>query len=321
MDDFINANDLGLLNETLRIKCTLGEGIYSTVYKVKDEDKNKEYAAKIIDIYCKDEYKINQILSNTNNKHFIKLISFSQGELKLRTGTDFKPYFLFELASKGNLQEYIDNMNGFSDLVCKIIFKEILEAMIIMHSKGICHRDIKPRNILLDTDEFIIKITDFGLSAFCSEYELISGSCGTQKYKAPEVLKNKDYDGKKADIFSLGVLLLNIRTGKQLFKDADYTKDKKISKNSPVYDYIRLNKNDLLWQKAERTGILGLSDEFKKLFLDMVSFDPKKRPSVEEILKYEWMKETQKFSEDELKNLKVEELQKREEKIKFIQRP
>ena len=84
---------------------------------------------------------------------------------------------------------------------------------------------------------------------------------------------------------------------------------------------IRLNKNDLLWQKAERTGILGLSDEFKKLFLDMVSFDPKKRPSVEEILKYEWMKETQKFSEDELKNLKVEELQKREEKIKFIQRP
>ena len=53
----------------------------------------------------------------------------------------------------------------------------------------------------------------------------------------------------------------------------------------------------------------------------MVSFDPKKRLSVEEILKYEWMKETQKFSEDELKNLKVEELQKREEKIKFIQRP
>ena len=53
----------------------------------------------------------------------------------------------------------------------------------------------------------------------------------------------------------------------------------------------------------------------------MVSFDPKKRLSVEEILKYEWKKETQKLSEDELKNLKVEELQKREEKIKFIQRP
>ena len=89
MNTFINSNELGLLDESLRIKCILGEGGYSTVYKVKDEDKNKEYAAKIIKIYCKDEYKINQILSNTNNKHFIKLISYSQGDLKLKAGTDF----------------------------------------------------------------------------------------------------------------------------------------------------------------------------------------------------------------------------------------
>jgi serine/threonine protein kinase len=212
-------------------------------------------------------------------------------------------------------------MNGFSELFCKIIFKEILEAMIIMHSKGICHRDIKPKNILLDTDEFFIKITDFGLSAFCSEYELLSGSCGTQKYMAPEVLKDKDYDGKKADIFSLGVLLLNIRTGKYLFENANYSKDNEISKNSTVYDYIRLNKDDLLWKKAEKCGIFGLSDKFKKLFLDMVSFNPKKRPSVEEILKYEWMKETQKLSEDELKNLKVKEFQNREEKINSSKGP
>ena len=320
MKAFINSNDLGLLDETLIIKCILGEGGYSSVYKVRDEDKNKEYAAKIIEKYCKDEYKINQILSNTNNKHFIKLISSSQGNVKLETGTDFKPYFLFELASKGNLQDYIDNMNGFSELHCKIIFKEILEAMLIMHRKGICHRDIKPKNILLDTDEFIIKITDFGLSVLCSEYELLSGPCGTQEFMAPEVLKDKDYDGKKADIFSLGVLLLNIRTGKYLFENANYSKDNKISKNSTVYDYIRLNKDDLLWKKAEKIGILGLSPEFKKLFLDMVSFDPKKRPSVEEILKYEWMKEVQMLSEDELKDKKMKEFKKREEKINSSKR-
>ena len=315
MNAFINSNDLGLLDETLRIKYILGEGGYSTVYKVRDEEKNKEYAAKIIETYCKDEYKINQILSNTNNKHFIKLISFSQGDVKLETGTDFKRYFLFELASKGKLQDYIDNMNGFSELLCKIIFKEILEAMLIMHRKGICHRDIKPENILLDTDEFIIKITDFGFSVLCSEYELLNGICGTQEFMAPEVLKDKDYDGKKADIFSLGVLLLNIRTGKYLFENANYSKDNKISKNSTVYDHIRLNKDDLLWKKAEKIGIFGLSPEFKKLFLDMVSFDPKKRPSVEEILKYEWMKEAHLLSEDELKDLKIKEFKKREEKI------
>ena len=91
-----------------------------------------------------------------------------------------------------------------------------------MHKEGICHRDIKAENILLDTDEFIIKICDFGLSALGSD--LLTSRCGTQQYMAPEVLMgDKGYDGKKADIFSLGVLLLNIRTGKYLFKTAKYT--------------------------------------------------------------------------------------------------
>ena len=122
-------------------------------------------------------------------------------------------------------------------------------------------------------------------------------------------------------MFSLGVLLLNLRTGKYLFKNANYTKGNEISKKSTIYDYIRLNKDDLLWKKAERIGIFGLSVEFTKLFLDMVSFDPKKRPSVEEILNYEWMKEVQKLSEDELKKLKVEEFSKREKKINLSKGP
>ena len=312
MEDCVDDNSLGVLNDTLIINDILGEGGYSIVYKVTDKETNKEYAAKIIEKFCKNEYKINKILSNTQNSHFIKLITYSQGDLRLKTGSDFKPYFLFEFASKGTLRDYIIGMNGFSELHCKIIFKEILEAINIMHKEGICHRDIKAENILLDTDEFIIKICDFGLSAIGSD--LLTSRCGTQQYMAPEVLmSDKGYDGKKADIFSLGVLLLNIRTGKYLFKTAKYTKK---SKPSTEYDYIRLNKNDQLWKKAEKiNGINGLSEEFKKLFLDMVSFEPNKRPSVEVILNHEWMKEIKNLPEDKIKKLKTEEFRRREEKI------
>ena len=306
---------LGLLDDIFIIKDILGEGGYSTVYKVTKKETNEEYAAKIIEKFCKNEFKINQILSKTQNSHFIKLLSYSQCELKLKNGfySDCQPYYLLELASKGKLDDYISCMNGFSDLLCKIIFKEILDAIFIMHSKGICHRDIKVENILLDTDEFIIKICDFGVSDQCDEQ---IGYCGTKQYMAPEVFMNykeeKKYDGKKADIFSLGVLLFNMRTSKYLFDNANYTND---SKQSTVYDYIRLNKNDQLWKKLENNDdICGLSEEFKKLFLDMVSFSPNKRPSVKEILKYEWMKEIQNLSEDEIKRLKTEEFKRREVK-------
>ncbi len=312
MKDYINTNDLGLLNGNLIIMDILGKGGYSTVYKVKDKNTNKEFAAKIIEKYCKNEIKINEILLKTQNSHFVKYISNEQGEIRLKDGSydDCKRYLLFELASKQNLDDYISYMNGFSELHCKIIFKEILDAIYVMHKEGICHRDIKAENILLDTDEFIIKICDFGLSAFLSD--TLFGCCGTEKYMAPEVFIDYEvYDGKKADIFSLGVLLFNMRTGKYLFENTKYTKN---NKPSTVYDYIRLNKNEHLWKIAEANGISGLSEEFKQLFLDMVSFEPNKRPNVEDILNYEWMKEIQNLSENELKKLKIEEFKRREEK-------
>ena len=103
MEDCVDDNSLGVLNDTLIINDILGEGGYSIVYKVTDKETNKEYAAKIIEKFCKNEYKINKILSNTQNSHFIKLITYSQGDLRLKTGSDFKPYFLFEFASKGTL--------------------------------------------------------------------------------------------------------------------------------------------------------------------------------------------------------------------------
>jgi len=70
----------------------------------------------------------------------------------------------------------------------------------------VAHRDLKPENILLD-NRFNIKLIDFGLSNIYSRNELLHTACGSPCYAAPEMLSGKPYDGLKADIWSVGVIL------------------------------------------------------------------------------------------------------------------
>ena len=201
-------------------------------------------------------------------------------------------------------------MGGFEEKHCKIIFYKILQGIKVIHDNGICHRDIKIDNILLD-DEFNIKICDFGFSSYNKKFQ-DDEYFGTKKYIAPEIVKGMEYDGIKADIFSLGVLLFNLRTSKFLFDLA------KVNGNS-LYDYVK-DKNEKIWKIVESNGIIGLSNELKKLFLKMVSFEPNERPSIEDILNDEWFSEIRNLSKIELDSLNQEVVNefKRRERINYL---
>ena len=271
-------NDLGSIDNKYIIEKELGVGAYSIVYQVKEKEKGDEYAAKVIIHYQKNEIKISQILSSTNSPYIIKFIKFDQGEIKVRNKVEFRSYIIYELCPKGSLEKYLSyGLGGFDENQSKFIFSEILIGIQECHKKGICHLDIKAENIFLG-NEFNIKIGDFG---FSSTNSFLEGDYGTRGYKAPEVTNDKEYDGIKADIFSLGVLLLNIRTGKFLFKEANESKEK------TVYDLVK-DKDQRIWNIVESNDITGLSDEFKSLFLRMVSLNPKDRPSIDDILKDKW---------------------------------
>ena len=287
-------NSIGVvLNENYAIIEKLGEGAYSSVYKVLNPETNEMLAMKVINKYCKNEMPINRKLSAIQSPYIIKYLGYSQGDIKIENNKDYKSYFLFELANKGELSNYINcGKNGLSEGQTKLIFYDILKGFHEIHKAEICHRDIKAENILLNTDDYNIKISDFGFSADSSE--LLDGIYGTQQYMAPEIIMDKEYDGIKADIFSLGVLLFYIRTSKFLFEQA---------KTNTAYDYIKNNKK------------YGLSKEFKDLFLQMVAFNPDERPTIQEILNGEWMKDIINLSEDEFKKMKqelTEELKERE---------
>ena len=77
---------------------------------------------------------------------------------------------------------------------------------MLIHNLGICHRDLKLENILL-TDKFSPKIADFGFATMNAPN--LNEYIGTRIYAAPEFFEKNPYDGKKADIFSLGKTLID----------------------------------------------------------------------------------------------------------------
>lgn len=84
--------------------------------------------------------------------------------------------------------------------------------MEYLHSLGVAHRDIKPENILLD-DRLQIKLIDFGLSNLYQGKEKLTTACGSPCYAAPEMLSQAEYDPKKADLWSCGIVLYTMLCG------------------------------------------------------------------------------------------------------------
>jgi protein-serine/threonine kinase len=115
-----------------------------------------------------------------------------------------------------------------------------------MHENGICHRDIKDENILVD-ENYVAKLIDFGSCAFYTpnptnrnDYFVIYG--GTIPYAAPEIIRQEEYRGPEQDIWSLGVLLYTIAYGRIPFENEDDIVDM----NCTFSDDVDQDLNDLL---------------------------------------------------------------------------
>ncbi|KAJ0978617.1 hypothetical protein J5N97_014091 [Dioscorea zingiberensis] len=101
------------------------------------------------------------------------------------------------------------------------LFHQLIDAVSYCHDRGVFHRDLKGENILVDA-KGNIKLSDFSLSALDEHVEndgLLHTTCGSPCYVAPEVLANRGYDGAISDIWSCGVILYFILTGKLPFED------------------------------------------------------------------------------------------------------
>jgi len=135
------------------------------------------------------------------------------------------PYLVMELASRGSL----DQMRGvlaWADL--KRILITLMDALAHAHARGVIHRDIKPGNILMASEDDLrpgLKLTDFGLAHATDETETqMKGSkAGTPRYMAPELFEGqwRDY-GPWSDLYALGCLAFELSTNRPLFGADNY---------------------------------------------------------------------------------------------------
>ena len=276
-----------------------GQGGTSTVYLVKDPNTEKFYVGKILkkeSNHFDNEVKILKKLKEIKSPLIINIIDSGNEEIIRANKTKKKKqYLILEYASKGELYNYIGCPGiGLQEKYSKIIFSKILKGIQECHKMGICHRDLKMQNILLD-EEFNPKICDFGFATLNNKH--LTEVLGTPHYHPPEILLEQPYDGFKADIFSLGVLLLTLVSCKFGFIEA------KLSDN--YYIYIIAKKYEGYWKKVGRR-ITGISEEVKKLYFKMVSYIPEERPTIEEILNDDWFNEIKNLNSEQLNNLEKE---------------
>ena len=318
-----------ILDNKYIIKKRLGYGAQGEVFLVEKIEDHNEYVAKIINeqkcseyekSYFRNEIEILELLSNEEKKYVPHLYAHGEGYVKYEGEKEEelikRDYFIMNYAKNRDLFHYLEKgPRGLKEVHVKLIFKKILEGILYCHSKNICHLDIKTQNILLD-EIYNPLIIDFGLSSYIFNQNgnevKKKDRVGTLYYMCPEMVENKPYFGIDADIFSLGVLLFKLVTGEFGFKIA--------SVKDNFYQYIMMKHIATFWEKksAIKPQILDTSEEFKKLFINMVSCNPKNRPRIEQILKGDWMKEINYMSEDQLNKLNdeiIEEFMRIEDEI------
>lgn len=109
-------------------------------------------------------------------------------------------------------------MGRFDETRAKFYAAEMILALEYLHKAGIVYRDVKPENVLLDSQGHI-KLTDFGLSkgGLHEQGGMTESFCGTSEYLAPEIIKDEKY-GFSCDWYSLGLVILEMLSGENPFK-------------------------------------------------------------------------------------------------------
>ena len=277
---------------------------------IKDESKyHKETAI--------NEIKILKELTRISHPNVIKLEY--QDYRYIYTTKDGEEYdtvlLVMEYASNGQLFDILRYSGALSDSISRTYFHRIISALKCFHQHQIVHRDLKPENILLNW-RFNIKICDFGLSIIGNtentgdgdnyntqkenENKSIQinqrGRVGTRGYMAPEILNRKSYD-ESCDIFSAGVILYNLLTGRSPFKEAKRADVKyKLLIAHEEKAKVRTNLSNYsdticqeFWNAVNKNHKKGITNSSAQdLIQKMIKCDPEYRIKINQIEQHPW---------------------------------
>eukprot|EP00581_Thalassiosira_minuscula_P012917 CAMPEP_0183719730 /NCGR_PEP_ID=MMETSP0737-20130205/12546_1 /TAXON_ID=385413 /ORGANISM="Thalassiosira miniscula, Strain CCMP1093" /LENGTH=712 /DNA_ID=CAMNT_0025949467 /DNA_START=136 /DNA_END=2274 /DNA_ORIENTATION=+ len=258
-----------------KLESKLQEGVSAMVWQGSSRKTDKLYAIKTIQrenlTQAEDAAVLNEvsILKSLRHKHIVPLLDFFE-----------QPdcyYLVMKKCDGGDVLDRVASIEQYSEKDACQLSLGLLQAVHFMHERGIAHRDLKPQNLLLDSndDNTSVKVCDFGYAKRVHMPKSLTTLCGSLHYVAPELLKNHPYD-QSADIWSVGVIVYFLLAGYLPFHHRD---------QNELFKIIRLGKYSF-----DKKYWSGVSDDAIRLIMHLLDVDPTTRYTAKEALKSKWIK-------------------------------
>jgi serine/threonine protein kinase len=187
------------------------------------KETRKKFAVKFMDISSAlnhaDEvnslYKEANSIKKLRHKNIIELYhSFVEGKQMI---------MIMELASGGELTDYVQKKGRLDEIEARKILVQIISAIAYCHSSGVVHRDLKLENVLFldDPEELSVKVIDFGISGVCTTFQNDKVDAGTVAYMPPEAFEGNLNTAPSLDVWAIGLMFYAMLYGTLPFYSQD----------------------------------------------------------------------------------------------------
>ena len=200
---------------------TISEGPSTTVYKAVQNVLGRTVLLKVLHRHLLQDGELTErfrreasACAMLRSEHIVQVYNLDD--------VDGAPAIVMEYVEGESLKDYLKRTNDHSEAFARTVAASVLKGLVAAHRQGIIHRDIKPGNIMVAPDG-TVRITDFGLASVMASPGLtVEGVLvGTPAYMSPEQARGESLDAR-TDLFSLGITLVEIIGGNQLFYGTSY---------------------------------------------------------------------------------------------------
>ncbi|XP_054863297.1 serine/threonine-protein kinase MAK isoform X9 [Amphiprion ocellaris] len=272
----------------------LGDGTYGSVLMGRSNESGELVAIKRMK---RKFYSWEECMNLREVKSLKKLNHANVVKLKEVIRENDHLYFVFEYMKENLYQLMKDRKKLFPESVIRNISFQILQGLSFIHKHGFFHRDMKPENLLCMGPE-LVKIADFGLAREIRSKPPYTDYVSTRWYRAPEVLLRSSTYSSPIDLWAVGCIMAELYTLRPLFPGNSEVDE--IFKICQVLGTVKKTDWPEGYQLASamnfrfpqcvpthlKTLIPNASNEAIALMRDMLQWDPKKRPTAVQALRY-----------------------------------
>ncbi|XP_055641102.1 serine/threonine-protein kinase dyf-5 [Toxorhynchites rutilus septentrionalis] len=272
----------------------LGDGTYGTVVLGQRKDTGEKVAIKRMK---RKYYSWEEAMNLREVKSLKKLSHANVVKLKEVIRENDVLYFVFEYMQENLYQLIKDRESHFPEATIRLILQQILTGLAFMHRHGFFHRDLKPENVLCCGPE-LVKIADFGLAREIRSRPPYTDYVSTRWYRAPEVLLHSTRYGSAIDLWAVGCIMSELYTFRPLFPGSS-----EVDQLFKICSVLGTPEK-IDWPEGHKLAttiqfrfpecpkipleslVIRATSSAVQLLEDYLQWDPEKRPTAQQSLKY-----------------------------------